>query len=255
MAAAPTRRINRGNNHSYLIDGRKADGVTWVLSNGIAKPALVGWAGRTVAETAVEQYDAWKDMSPGSAIEWLKQAPYSDRDKAANKGTKVHHYAEQLARGDEVDVPVELAGHVDSYLAFRDEWQPTDELLELVVVNRTRQYMGTLDLIATLADGQRWLLDLKTNRSGPFGEVALQLAAYRWAETYIDPASGKELPMPQVDRAGVVWLRADGYDLFPYVADKAMWRVFLYAQQLAHFNQDTAKTVKGEALYPQEATS
>jgi hypothetical protein len=252
---APTRRINRGNNHSYLIDGEKADGVTWIIGNGMPKPALVGWAGRTVAEAAVERRDVWKDMSDGAAIEWLKQAPYSDRDKAANKGTRVHNLAEHLARGEEVEVPTELAGHVDSYLAFREEWKPTDELLELVVINRTHRYMGTLDLIATLVDGQRWLLDLKTNRSGPFGETALQLAAYRYAETYLDPANGDELPMPEVDRAGVVWLRADGFDLYPYIADKAQWRIFLYCQQVAHFNQDGSKTVKGEAIYPQEQAS
>lgn len=254
MTAAPTRRINRGRGHSYLLDGAKADGVTWCIDNGIPKPALVGWAGRTVAETAVQQRDRWDDMSEGAAIEWLKQAPYSDRDKAANKGTKVHTFAEHLARGEEVEVPPELVGHVDAYLAFRDEWQPTDELLELVVINRTHRYMGTLDLIATVA-GERWLLDIKTNRSGPFGEVALQLAAYAHAEAYIDQATGDEEPMPVIDRCGCIWLRTDGYDLFPYEAGPEIWRTFLYAQQIAHFVQDRSKTVRGEALYPQAATS
>lgn len=249
----PTQRINRGRGHSYLLDGAKADGVTWIIDNGLPKKALVGWAGRTVAETAVEQRDVWSKMSDGAAIEWLKQAPYSDRDKAANKGTKVHSLAERIVNGETVDVPPELVGHVDSYLQFLQDWQPTDELQELVVINRSHRYMGTLDLIARMA-GEWWLLDIKTNRSGPFGEVALQLAAYRYAELYLDP-SGAEVDMPEVDRCGVIWVRADGYDLYPYEAGPATFRTFLYAQQVAHFVEGTSKTVKGEALYPQGAAS
>lgn len=252
MTAQPkTRRINRGKGHSYLLDGQKADGVTWIISNGVPKPALVSWAGRTVAQTAVEQRDVWDSMSEGAAIEWLKQAPYSDRDKAANRGTAVHQFAEDLSLGREVEVPDELTGHVDSYLAFRNEWQPAEELLELTVVNRTHRYMGTLDLICKMA-GETWLLDIKTNRSGPFGEVALQLAAYRHAETYLDPASGEEVDMPAVDRCGVIWVRGDGYDLIPFDAGLDTYRTFLYAQQVARFVQDGSKQCKGEALFPSE---
>lgn len=578
--SAPTRRINRGRGHTYLLDGQKADGVTWIISNGIPKPALTNWAARTVAETAVQQRDMWDSLSEGAAIEWLKQSPYSDRDKAANRGTQVHNLAEKLALGEEVDVPEPLTGHVDAYLQFRDDWQPTDELLELTVINRRHRYMGTLDLICEMA-GERWLLDIKglaldtpiptpdgwttmgairvgdtvfgadgrpcnvtatseiherpcvrlqfddgtdvicddehrwavrhsatgsrsvltasdiardlaartgrgtqrrlvidnaapldlphvdlpidpyllgawlgdgtaaaarislgdhkldvlsefkaagfevrqisrydwainggfrtqlrkagllgnkdlpdeylrasadqrlallqglmdtdgcwnkarrralfistdkglaaavaelvvslgwrtkvtpanhtgygltveayhveftpigvnpfrhrnrdvvrldgttvarrrlihsanptltvptrciavdspdntylcgeqmvpthnTNRSGPFGEVALQLAAYRHAETYLDPATGDEVDMPPVDRCGVIWVRADGYDLYPFDTGDSVFRTFLYAQQIAHFTQDGSKTVRGEALYPTEVTA
>jgi hypothetical protein len=44
------QRINRGSNHWYKIDGKKADGVTTLLSQGLAKPWLGNWAAKTVAE-------------------------------------------------------------------------------------------------------------------------------------------------------------------------------------------------------------
>ncbi|MBO0863482.1 MAG: hypothetical protein J2P16_00210 [Mycobacterium sp.] len=246
---APTRRIDRGRNHSYILDGRDVPGVTTILSRGLPKPALVGWAARTVAQTAVEQYDHWKDLSEGAATDWLRQSPYSDRDKAANRGTAVHHYAEQLAAGDEVEIPQELAGHVDAYLAFRDDWAPTAEIVEAVVVNRTCRYMGTLDLVCNIDGLGRCLIDLKTNRSGPFGDMALQLAAYRYAETFIDD-TGTEQPMPHIDWTGVLWLRTDGYDLHPFVADADTFRVFRYIQQVAWWIDNRERAAKGDAIYP-----
>ena len=252
--AAQTRIIKRGRGHSYLLDGEKCRGVTTILGNGLPKPALIDWAGRTVAETAVQQRDKWDDMAEGAAIEFLKAAPRSDRDKAANRGTQVHTLAEGLTRGAEVEVPEELVGHVDSYIEFLEDWAPADPMIELVVGNRQWKYMGRLDLIATLG-GERWLLDIKTNRSGPFAETALQLAAYRNAEFYLDSASGEELPMPAVDRCGVVWVRTDGYDLFPYKAGPDEFRSFLYVAEVARFMDRDLFDLRGEPIYPKaEAT-
>lgn len=253
-AQPPTRIINRGRFHSYLLDGQKANGVTTLIGAGLPKPQIIDWTGRTVAETAVEQRDVWENMAPGAAIEWLKAAPRNDRDLAANRGTQVHALAEQLASGKDVEVPPELAGHVDSYIAFLEEWTPTDVLLELVVINRKWSYMGRLDMIATLF-GERWLLDVKTSRSGVFAETALQLAAYRFAETAIDPVDKtREIPMPKVDRCGAIWVRGDGYDVYPYEAGEPEFREFLYVAQVAEFMWRTGKdkigAVRHDPIFP-----
>jgi hypothetical protein len=55
----------------------------------------------------------------------------------------------------------------------------------------------------------RLLIDLKTNRSGIFGETALQLAGYRHADTYLDE-DGNEQPMLEVDGCAAVHITADG---------------------------------------------
>lgn len=249
MSAAPTRRVSHGKGHSYFLDGLKATGVTTALGEGFPKPALINWAARTTASYAVDHWDELAEENVTERYRRLEKARYADRDEAGNAGTQVHKLAQALATGDEVDVPEHLVGHVDSYLRFTEEWQPRETLHEAVVINRRYRYMGTLDVVAELADGRTWLLDWKTARSGVFAENALQLAGYRNAETYIG-ADGDEHPMPEVDQAGVVWLRADGYDLYPLDTGEEQFRIFLYALGIARWRgeQYPDSTVIGESL-------
>ena len=250
MTAAPaTRRINRGRGHSYVLDGEAADGVTTIIGDGVAKPALINWAARTTAGYAVDHWDELADLGPSQRLRTLEKARYLDRDTAAVRGTDVHKLAQRLAVGEEVDVPEPLIGHVDAYLAFVRDWQPQELLVETIVAHRQRRYMGTLDLLARLADDRTWLLDWKTAASGIWPEAALQLAAYRHAEFYLD-AAGDEQPMPAVDAAGCVWLRADGYDLIPVDTSERTFRLFLYAGQMARFANTPREQFVLDALHP-----
>jgi len=138
---------------------------------------------------------------------------------------------------------------VDAYLKFVEDWKPTELLVEATVINRTLRYMGTLDLIADLQDGQRWLIDWKTGASGIWPETALQIAAYRHAETYLLPDGG-EADLPSVDATGALWLRADGYDLIPVRAGWDEFRRFQYAQQIAEFVAMPREETIGEAMEP-----
>jgi len=229
------------------MDGEPADGVTSILDKGVAKPALIGWAANTTAGYAVDHWDDLAALPFSQRLDVLKRCRYEDRDAAARRGTEVHGYAHRLATGEAVTPPDELVGHVDAYLAFADEWQVSEILTEVTVGNRRYRYMGTLDCVAHLGDGQVWLLDFKTNRSGVYLETALQLAAYRHAEFYLD-TDGQEQPMPEVDAVGALWLRADGYDLYPIDAGEQVFRSFLYAQQVARFISQPRETVIGESL-------
>lgn len=231
--------------HSYLLDGKKCSGVTTIISKGLPKPALMPWAAKEAAHCAVHEHHLWSEMPEQSAIDWIKNAHKRNRDEAARRGTEVHNLAEQLRDGAEIDVPAELAGHVDSYLQFLQDWEPSPVLIEGVVGSRTHHYMGTFDSIEDMG-GERWLLDIKTNRSGPFGEVALQLAAYKYAEFYLD-ADGAEQPMLEVDRCGVIWVTDTGYEVYEYRCDEATFRTFLYVAQCARF-MDEANTYKSEPL-------
>ena len=275
-----TRRMNAGNGHWYKLDGEKVDGVTTVISNGMPKPALVGWAANTIANNVIERitvkgdevdaselvaylrevgHDNRRNRWPNdgsfsrlAALETLSSLHWKDRDQAANKGTAVHGFAERLALGEEVTPPEHLAGHVDAYLSWWDAWQPTDLIVEPVVGNRRRKYMGSLDIIAVI-NGERWLIDIKTNRSGPFPEVAIQLAAYGNAEFLLMP-DGSEHPMPKIDRYGVLWLRADGHDFYPVNVDEHHFRLWLYAQQVARFQASDRSEHIGPALTPDTET-
>lgn len=272
-----TRRVDAGNGHWYKLDGQKVDGVTTILGNAIPKPSLVGWAAKSIAEYVGERididphtgrvdatdlarslaaigaknrYSKWPNdggVSRLAFIETLKGVHWEDRDRAARRGTEVHGLAEQIVGGAEVDVPDELTGHVDAYIKFLDDWQVNPIVVEGVCGHRKHRWMGTFDLIAEL-HGERWLLDLKTTRSGIYGETALQLAAYRHAEFYVDH-DGNEHDMPQVDHVGAIWCRADGYDLIPVKADAEVYRMFQYAQMIARFTTDLSKSWVQPALH------
>lgn len=243
-----TRRQNHGRGHSYLLDGQKVRGVTTIIGDGIPKPALINWAANTTAEYAVDNWDDLGGMKVAARLAKLKSARYDDRDTAARRGTEVHALAEQLVHGEKVDVPDELAGHVDSYLRFLDEWDPQPVLVEAVVFSRRYRYGGTLDLVADLADGSRWLVDVKTTRSGVYGETGLQLAAYRYADFYLGEDLAEE-PMPEVDRTGVVWVRSDGYDMVPVEAGPEQLKTFRHAAWLGEHCADL-RVLVGEALRP-----
>jgi hypothetical protein len=254
-------RIQRGRNHSYTINGHKAVGVTTALSKGLPKPNLIPWAARCVAQEAAPLL-AW----PGNAEDWLsehqlhseqqivdylKKAPDRIKEGAALRGTKVHKIAEKLVFGrDDVDVPQELQGHVESVIKFLEEWKIRPLLVENTIGSYQWGYAGTFDLIAELPDGRRVLFDYKTGQSGIWGETALQLSAYRYADAYV-AQDGTEIPMREVGitEAKAVWVRADGYDVYPLNTDGHVFKVFLHVLQVAK-NADLIGTWKADAERP-----
>ena len=245
-----TRRVNRGRGHSYLLDGAPVDGVTTALNNGYPKPGLINWAFDTASKYAVDHWDDLAQLGAGSRLAQIQKARYAERDEAAVRGTAVHDLAQRLAAGDTVDVPEHLTGHVDAYLRFVEEWDPRELLVEVPVFSREFRYGGTTDLVADLTDGNRWLLDWKTSKGEPYPEAALQLAAYRYAEFYLADNDLEEHPMPAVDRCGIVWLRADGYDLIPVDAGIDAFVAFGQVQQVAAFRAEPRERWIGTPLPP-----
>lgn len=211
-------RIETARGHRYELDGRHVPGVTTLLDKGLPKRALTRWAARSVAEYVADQpehVETLRDMGRNSMVAALAQVPWTQRDRAAVRGTDVHALAERLVAGDEVEVPEHLAGHVESYTRWLDEWEPTPVLTECPVGHRAHWWAGTLDGVVEM-DGARWLVDIKTGK-GVYAEHALQLATYASAEFAV--VDGEEVPLPAIDHLAVLHLRADGYDLVP-VADK-----------------------------------
>lgn len=239
------KRRNYGRGHSYFLGDRKLDGVTTLISNGLPKPALVKWAANSAADLACDEWDDLAQLPLSERRKRIAGAPDAKRNAAAVKGTRIHALAEPLSRDEQVDVPDELAGHVESCVKFLDEWQPETIVSEAPVYHEKYLYAGTLDLLATM-NGETWLLDWKTSASGAYGDTAFQLAAYKFA-THILYAEGNLQPMPIVDRCGVVWLRSDGYDLYPYDTSADVWRQFLYIQQVAKAAAES-RDYKGDAL-------
>lgn len=262
------RRVNRGKSHHYVDDatGHRVPGVTTILGDGIPKPALINWAANATIEYAIDNWEDLTGKTPSVRTKELSGARYAAKDVAANRGTQVHGIAEKLIRGDRVAIPDGLAGYVESYVRFLDEFDARAVLVERTCYNAAHAYCGTFDLVADLLDPDdpepdpnlrrrvRWLLDIKTNRSGIFGETALQLAAYRHAEVWIDEDQGTEHDMPEVERAGAIHVRADGYSLVPVEAGDIQFRQFLYAQQIAQFTATSRELVGEPVISPLTST-
>ena len=140
-----------------------------------------------------------------------------------------------------------IAGHAASFRAFLDEWMPEFEMTEATVYSRSESYAGTLDAIAVIPGLGRVLLDYKTSGSGVYPEAALQLAMYRHAE-FVGLPDGSEAPMPQVDGCVVVWVRADGYDVIPVIADEQVFRSALYVREVMRWAEETSKGVIGQPM-------
>ncbi len=232
------KRIDRGHGHSYLLDGQKADGVTTLISDGLAKPALINWAANATAGYAVDHWSELAELSVSKRLDTLKSARYADRDEAGRRGTEVHRLAEQLIQGDEVDVPEPLAGHVESCVRFLDEWEPEPILTETVVAHRKWRYCGTTDGVIRLRDGRVAIYDWKTARSGIFPDAALQLAAYAHAEVYLDN-DGAEQQMAdlEIDHGRGIWIRSDGFDVYPLDISEAVFKDFLHVAWVARMTK------------------
>ena len=244
-------RVNRGRGHSYRIvhdngEREPISGVTTILSAGLPKVQLRDWAARFTASYAVDHWEELATKPISKRMEEIRQSSYQHRNAMARRGSEIHSYADRLTQGEEVDVPEELTRHVDNYLRFVDEWQLRELYHEAVIVSYRWKYAGTFDVMGDMA-GARWLLDFKTGDSGIYPEVALQLAAYRYADALVDE-HGNEIPMPSVDKCGVVWIRADGYDVLPITADAEVFRTFLYAQQMAQFCNEPRDAFIGDAM-------
>jgi hypothetical protein len=230
---APIRRQEHGKGHRYVdAHGEKVPGVTTILGDGVPKPALINWAARTTAEYAVDHWEDLSTLGPAARLKELNGARFADRDAAARRGTEVHGLAERLVAGAEVEVPEPLAGHVEAYVDFLDRFQISPVLIERVVVSHRFGWAGTLDLIADFPTlHKRLLCDVKTNRTGVWGETAWQLAGYRYADAYVDD-DGNEQPMIEVDGCAVIHVRGDGADLYPMTVGDQQLREFRYIREV-----------------------
>lgn len=253
----PIKRHETAKGHYYKDgNGNRIPGVTTLLGNGVPKPALINWAANATAEAAIDRWDELGDLPVAARLKALQGARYETTDKAKKRGTEVHAYGERLVKGEAIKgIPDELRGHCEGYVRFLDQFKVEPVLVEATVVSWKYGYAGTLDLIADLATGadgapERWLLDLKTNEKGIFGETALQLAGYRYADKYIGD-DGQEHDMIPVQRTGAILISSDSSRLIPTISGEQQLRQLWYAGQVGAF-VDSSRDLIGAAIQPHD---
>lgn len=238
------------NVHRYWLDGKPIPGVTTLIKGGLPAPALVYWSAKSVAEWVADHPDeceSLRSMGRYKMVAALKETPWETRDTAAVRGTEVHVLAEKLIKGEEVEIPPHLTGHVDGYVRYLDTFEPTPILTEKSCANRQHRYAGRFDLIAEI-DGTVWMLDNKTSRA-IYGDNALQVDAYRNAEFYVeDDDPDTEIPMPEgIERLGILHIREDGTDLIPVDSTGQPFRTFLHCAWVAK-QKDAIKGFIGDPI-------
>lgn len=121
----------------------------------------------------------------------ITAAKYADSNaavlaQAQRRGTEVHELCQAIDCGiepEELEIPPELVGYVNAYLAFLRDWAPEWDYMEKLVW--TADYAGRADRIGRI-DGHSVIVDIKTTGSmDRLSKLALlfQLHGYRkaWA--------------------------------------------------------------------------
>jgi hypothetical protein len=220
--------------HRYKLDGQWVPGVTTVLGV-LNKPALTKWASASVAEYVADHREAVEHLyaaGRGPMVAALKETPWQSRDDAAARGTTFHDFAEQILLGNEVDVPDEQIPLVESALAFMDAYKIEPIAVEQVVGSREHRYAGKFDLIADSTLG-RGIFDWKSGKR-IYASTAFQCSAYAYGEFM---GEGEEKPVPKVEGAYGVHIRADGYDVYPLVFGPHIFQEFLTIRRAFDINK------------------
>ena len=221
-------------NHRYLLDGEPVPGVTSIIKGGLPAPALIWWAGETVAKYVADNPDEVRQLaavSRDALVHELARVPNRKRDAAGVRGTRVHELGEKVVHGIPVETETEeVRQYVETYARWLDRFDVHPIYTECMVAHREYRYAGKFDLVARLGS-ETWLLDLKTSR-GVYGDTSLQVEAYSRAQFAVTP-QGTTIDMPRVDRIGVVHITPDEAQLYPLGDDPdrdAAWAEFLAAK-------------------------
>lgn len=250
---ATTFRRKYGNGHSYTLDGvPKIKGVTTMMK-GLGGPPE-SYFTKYTAGYAVDNWERLAQMPPSTRLEEIAGATKARFEGAAVRGTAVHKLAEPLAKGEEVNVPDHLRGHVESCIAFLDAYDVEVIASETALFSRKYKHAGSADvwMRVTLPGGKRILVlgDWKTNEKGPWGSVAFQLAGYQFSEFMLTGDGGKnseEIPVPKADEHWAIWLRADGYDVYPMHVTREIYNELLYIDQ-CRLADEKCREYKSDAL-------
>jgi hypothetical protein len=233
-----TFRRKYGSGHSYTLDGvPKIKGVTTMMK-GLGGPPE-SYFTKYTAGHAVDNWDRLATLPPSQRLEEIAGATKARFNSAAVRGTEVHKLAEKLSHGETVNVPDHLRGYVQSAVGFLDDYDVKADCTETALFSRKNKHAGSADAFGSAQKPDellrtRILWDWKTTSKEPWGSVAFQFSGYRYSDFMLSGDGGKdsvELPVPEVDECWAVWLRPDGYEVFPMHVTPDVYRQLLYIDQ------------------------
>lgn len=246
--------IKRGGSRFYVDpdDGAiKVPGVTSVVGK-LPKDFLTFWAAKESAEAAVNNWDLISQLikrDEQGAIDYLKNAHRRKSKAASDIGTAAHTLFERLARGETINdrhVHADVKAHVRHFREFLEVVQPEFLYWEETCWNDTLGVAGSFDAIGKVY-GEMVMIDWKTSKS-VYDSVALQLAAYRYAERIILADTGESVPMPALDGGAVLHVRPEGWALHPIDCGPEVFKVFEALHVVFGWDTDGKKGVVGKPI-------
>lgn len=274
------------------------------------KPALIPWAVGETAVRVVPNLDLIRrrlhEEGFDAAVDYVERLRWNTDGKLKDSelGTLAHHLFDvwattglrpplepELHPRHAVDGSVlgkedlrALTGMLDNFdRGFLQAFCPEYIATEVVVYNQALRYAGQADGFVVI-DGMRLILDYKTSRKtytkdgklrGPFPQVGLQLAAYRYATAaavwrarrfksysrryYLLSPTEREmaLPVPEVDNGIAVYVTPESCTAYPVRCEASgdwerpgQFESFVYVREAARWLYDQADDVIGNPMVP-----
>lgn len=243
--------------HTYELDKVSVRGATTIIGAGLPFQAGKQWAANEAANEAVNHWDEIAELPLTDRLNRIRFAYKKVSDEAKLRGTLIHTYGEILVHGGTVEDP-QYVGPAEAYAKFIDRWQIDPIATETPLANTQHKYGGTADLWCRIGvrDGERALVDLKSGKDA-YPDVALQLAAYRYADLWQpDGPESESDDVPDVDACYVFHILTDDVQMLPVQVDANHFRSFLYVQQVSEWARlhqgypEPQVRVIGEAIQP-----
>ena len=255
-----------------LTEAPAVPSITTVIAQGTT--SLDGWHSYMAASAVVKHPGLPQALGNASQLKTIVQeasrASERYRDAAAERGTRVHHYCEQVAlRALEqphqvAEAREALAQHGEHQFADRfDEWWQLYDVqpvaAEITIWNQELGYAGTLDLVARIG-GRLCLIDYKTKNTDRDGQVkplddkvVMQLVAGMKAEeSLVDASAGTWEPWAYGQSPLLLGVAVGQTEVRPMRANPevlpAHWYKFCALRRVWQTNYDAAAA--GRALLP-----
>lgn len=259
------RTVHRGGSRFYVHPDTpeiKVPGVTSVIGM-LPKPFLAPWNAKLVAELAVDALPFVEQMAQRDrqgAVDFLKGAARRYTKIRADIGSAAHDIFERMIRGEHVGrVHPDLEPYRANFAEFLDAVNPELIDAENVAWSDEHEYAGSFDaMLRVWLDDENHvtpdrsgtpivlMVDWKTSKD-THAEVALQMAAYAYADRIIRP-DGESVPMPEVDGAAVLHITPDQWAFKPVKIDRDIFEFFLSLRHIFNWDRDVSKTVIGRAI-------
>lgn len=220
-------------------------GVTSIIG-ATPKPWLTRWETNFAADTAIDNLEVVQRLvgvDRAAARDFISGAARRYTKLRSSVGSEAHDLFERMIRGERPgSVHADMVPYRDRFAEWLDATQPILLRAEDVAWSETHGYAGSYDAILRVLVDENGtpdrfgepvtlICDWKTSKD-VHADVALQLAAYRYADTVL--ADDAESPMLPVDGGAVLHIKPDSCNLHPVNTGEEVFGAFL--ERLKVFN-------------------